>query len=224
MALAILCRCCVCAGMHLSTVVTHDHTVEKECWRCVLCGGAHNEGSRAEGPFRHGLQDPSRGWPSPLCWPLSYQDTQSTCTTSKSAQRILCEVVHPAEIAVDHTGWYIVFPEPQYCSAVSMLFNCKLGGTTCAIKAVRNSFSFTSIKTLTASRESHCCRRKRCHYEFFNWKFVPAQPRFHPYFDEVTIINGADASHAALGMVDMASMAAMTVSLDRTCSRYEAAV
>ena len=38
------------------------------------------------------------------------------------------------------------------------------------------------------------------------------------------MIIGADVSHAAPGMVDMASMAAMTVSLDRTCSRYGAAV
>ena len=38
------------------------------------------------------------------------------------------------------------------------------------------------------------------------------------------MIIGADVSHAAPGMVDMASMAAMTVSLDKTCSRYGAAV
>ena len=38
------------------------------------------------------------------------------------------------------------------------------------------------------------------------------------------MIIGADVSHAAPGMVDMASMAAMTVSLDATCSRYGAAV
>ena len=38
------------------------------------------------------------------------------------------------------------------------------------------------------------------------------------------MIIGADVSHAAPGMVDMPSMAAMTVSLDRTCSRYGAAV
>lgn len=44
------------------------------------------------------------------------------------------------------------------------------------------------------------------------------------YFDVSTMIIGADVSHAAPGMVDMASMAAMTVSLDRTCSRYGAAV
>ncbi|CAD6579499.1 MAG: hypothetical protein ASARMPRED_009159 [Alectoria sarmentosa] len=72
--------------------------------------------------------------------------------------------------------------QPQYCSNVLMKFNCKLGGTTCQIKA-----------------------RK-------------------PYFDEPTMIIGADVSHAAPGMVDMASMAAMTVSLDRSCSRYGAAV
>ena len=35
-------RCCVCAGMHLSTACTHDHTVDKECRKCALCGGAHN--------------------------------------------------------------------------------------------------------------------------------------------------------------------------------------
>lgn len=29
--------------------------------------------------------------------------------------------------------------QPQYCSNVLMKFNCKLGGTTCSIKAVRNS-------------------------------------------------------------------------------------
>ena len=38
------------------------------------------------------------------------------------------------------------------------------------------------------------------------------------------MIIGADVSHAAPGMVDMASMAALTVSLDRSCSRYGAAV
>lgn len=38
------------------------------------------------------------------------------------------------------------------------------------------------------------------------------------------MIIGADVSHAAPGMVDMASMAAMTVSLDKTCARYGAAV
>lgn len=72
--------------------------------------------------------------------------------------------------------------QPQYCSNVLMKFNCKLGGTTCAIK------------------------------------FKKA------YFDVPTMIIGADVSHAAPGMVDMASMAAMTVSLDKTCSRYGAAV
>ena len=35
-------RCCVCAGMHLSNACTHDPTVEKECLKCALCGGAHN--------------------------------------------------------------------------------------------------------------------------------------------------------------------------------------
>lgn len=44
------------------------------------------------------------------------------------------------------------------------------------------------------------------------------------YFDVSTMIIGADVSHAAPGMVDMASMAAMTVSLDKSCSRYGAAV
>lgn len=32
--------------------------------------------------------------------------------------------------------------QPQYCSNVLMKFNCKLGGTTSMIKAVRKSFSF----------------------------------------------------------------------------------
>ena len=45
-----------------------------------------------------------------------------------------------------------------------------------------------------------------------------------PYFDESTMIVGVDVSHAAPGTVDMASMAAMTVSLDKTCSRYGAAI
>ena len=35
-------RCCVCAWMHLSTACTHDPTVEKECLKFALCGGAHN--------------------------------------------------------------------------------------------------------------------------------------------------------------------------------------
>ena len=34
-------RCCVCAGMHLSTSCTHDPTVEKECRKCATCGGTH---------------------------------------------------------------------------------------------------------------------------------------------------------------------------------------
>ena len=42
--------------------------------------------------------------------------------------------------------------------------------------------------------------------------------------DESTMINGAGVSHAAPGMVDMAFMAAMATSLDRTCSRYGVAV
>ena len=39
-----------------------------------------------------------------------------------------------------------------------------------------------------------------------------------PYFDESTMIVGADVSHAAPGMGGMASMAAMTVSLDNQCT------
>ena len=35
-------RCCICAGMHLSTACTHNPTVEKGCLKCALCGGAHN--------------------------------------------------------------------------------------------------------------------------------------------------------------------------------------
>lgn len=35
---------------------------------------------------------------------------------------------------------------PQYCSNVLMKFNCKLGGTTCSIKAVSHSFSFLSLR------------------------------------------------------------------------------
>ncbi len=70
---------------------------------------------------------------------------------------------------------------PQYCSNVLMKFNCKLGGTTSAIKS----------KT--------------------------------KYFEEPTMIIGADVSHAAPGL-EQASMAAMTVSIDRTASRYAAAV
>ena len=46
----------------------------------------------------------------------------------------------------------VVKNQPQYCSNVLMKFNCKLGGTTCAIKAVREFFSLT-LKTLTPSRE-----------------------------------------------------------------------
>ena len=43
------------------------------------------------------------------------------------------------------------------------------------------------------------------------------------YFTGPTMIIGADVSHAAPGL-EQASMAAMTFSLDRTCSRYGAAV
>ena len=39
-------------------------------------------------------------------------------------------------------GSNVLKNQPQYCSNVLMKFNCKLGGTTCAIKAVRKSFSF----------------------------------------------------------------------------------
>ena len=70
---------------------------------------------------------------------------------------------------------------PQYCSNVLMKFNCKLGGTTSAIKA-----------------------RK-------------------PYFTEPTMIIGADVSHAAPG-ISQVSIAAITVSMDQTASRYCAAV
>ena len=41
---------------------------------------------------------------------------------------------------------------------------------------------------------------------------------------ESTMIIGADVSHAAPGMVDMASMTAMIASLDKNCPRYGAAV
>ena len=41
---------------------------------------------------------------------------------------------------------------------------------------------------------------------------------------ESTMIIGADISHTAPGTVDMASMTAMIVSLDKTCPRYGAAV
>jgi eukaryotic translation initiation factor 2C len=44
-----------------------------------------------------------------------------------------------------------------------------------------------------------------------------------PHFTVPTMIIGADVSHAAPGL-EQASMAAMTVSLDKTCSRYGAAV
>ena len=93
----------------------------------------------------------------------------------------------------------VVKNQPQYCSNVLMKFNCKLGGTTCQIKAVR-------VPALT--------------FRFVN---TDSQQRT-PYFKEPTMIIGADVSHAAPGMVDMASMAAMTVSLDKSCSRYGAAV
>ncbi|KAK4692655.1 eukaryotic translation initiation factor 2C, partial [Lecanoromycetidae sp. Uapishka_2] len=43
------------------------------------------------------------------------------------------------------------------------------------------------------------------------------------YFEEPTMIIGADVSHAAPGL-EQASMAAMTMSIDRTASRYAAAV
>ena len=58
-------------------------------------------------------------------------------------------------------GSNVVKNQPQYCSNVLMKFNCKLGGTTCSIKAVRNSFSFASMKTLTASRESHTSKNQQ---------------------------------------------------------------
>ncbi|KAL9128364.1 MAG: hypothetical protein Q9217_002943 [Psora testacea] len=70
---------------------------------------------------------------------------------------------------------------PQYCSNVLMKFNCKLGGTTSAIKFKK------------------------------------------PYFDVPTMILGADVSHPAPGS-PQASMAALTMSMDTTCSRYAAGV
>ena len=94
----------------------------------------------------------------------------------------------------------VIKNQPQYCSNVLMKVNCKLGGTTCSIKAVGESLRSPSDIMNTDSQQ-----RKT-------------------YFDEPTMIIGADVSHAAPGMVDMASMAAMTVSLDRSCSRYGAAV
>lgn len=96
----------------------------------------------------------------------------------------------------------VVKNQPQYCSNVLMKFNCKLGGTTSIIKAV-------SCLSLTSSIRRYTDR-------------IDMQRK--PYFTESTMIIGADVSHAAPGMVDQASMAAMTVSLDKTCSRYGAAV
>ena len=75
----------------------------------------------------------------------------------------------------------VVKNAPQYCSNVLMKFNCKMGGTTSAIK-----------------------------------------PR-KPYFLEPTMIIGADVSHAAPG-ISQVSIAAITVSMDKTASRYCAAV
>ena len=40
----------------------------------------------------------------------------------------------------------VVKDQPQSCSDVLMKVNCKLGGTTCAIKAVRNFFSSTNFQ------------------------------------------------------------------------------
>ena len=75
----------------------------------------------------------------------------------------------------------VVKNAPQYCSNVLMKFNCKIGGTTSAIKA-----------------------RK-------------------PFFTEPTMIIGADVSHPAPG-ISQVSIAAITVSMDTTASRYCAAV
>lgn len=35
-------RCCLCAGMHISTACPHDPAVDKQSLRCALCGNAHN--------------------------------------------------------------------------------------------------------------------------------------------------------------------------------------
>lgn len=43
-------------------------------------------------------------------------------------------------------GSNVVKNAPQYCSNVLMKFNCKLGGTTCHIKAVSQSFSYPTLK------------------------------------------------------------------------------
>ena len=60
-------RCCVCAGIHLSTACTHDATVEKECRKCALCGGAHiatEENCNTRKAERHRLQLKNRFYPT----------------------------------------------------------------------------------------------------------------------------------------------------------------
>ena len=51
----------------------------------------------------------------------------------------------------------VIKNQPQYCSNVLMKFNCKLGGTTCSIKAVSDTpFRFYQyLQILIASRKRH---------------------------------------------------------------------
>ena len=60
-------RCCVCAGMHVSTACAHDPTVEKECRKCALCGGAHiatDENCKTRMAERQRLQAKNRFYPT----------------------------------------------------------------------------------------------------------------------------------------------------------------
>ena len=91
----------------------------------------------------------------------------------------------------------VIKNQPQYQSNVLMKFNCKLGGTTSGLKSV-SIIRFPVSNLLTVRQK-------------------------HNHFPIPTMIIGADVSHAAPGL-EQASMAAMTVSLDKTCSRYGASV
>ena len=60
-------RCCVCAGMHVSTACTHNPTIDKECRKCALCGGTHiatDENCKMRKAERHRLQLKNRFYPT----------------------------------------------------------------------------------------------------------------------------------------------------------------
>jgi len=90
--------------------------------------------------------------------------------------------------------------QPQYCSNVCMKLNAKLGGTTSKVSEGKPAKPFFNRPTMIIGKLIH----DSCS-------------------NSLLISLGADVSHASPGSVQ-ASMAAITVSMDRIAARYAAAV